>query len=266
MPVLRSEPLEPPTRGPAAGPRAPLASFDAIVVALANVEIGHFVTGPLATDRSGSPGLLRGAGVVALVHVGGTTPSRAARESSLVDGCFVPVARSLSDGEPVTLDVEGPQGRSGRRIGELRVLDPRVDLGRLDLESFRIEDRPLMAAEHDLILLDREGDDLTRTVAEAAPVTLRVGGTAVLRGQRAGRQVRLSPIEGACFRLRANASGFVPAAELPAAGTYDLVLRRGTDAMRVPLAAWRKILVDVPTLAPPLGEPARLPARGGPGR
>jgi hypothetical protein len=93
-------------------------------------------------------------------------------------------------------------------------------------------------------------------------VTLRVGGTALLRGQRVGKQVRLSPVEGSCFRLRANEGGLVPSAELGEAGTYDLVLRRGTDVTRVPLAAWRKILADVSTLTPPLGSHSRLPARG----
>ena len=261
VPVLRAEPIEPAPRGAAAGPRAALASFDAIAVALGDVEIGHFVTGNLATDRQGSPGLLRASGIVTLVHVGGSTPSRAGRESSLVDGCYLPVARSLGDGEPVTLEVEGAPGPSARRIGELRLLDPRVDLGRLDLGSLRIEDWPLLE-EHNLNLVARDGDDLARAVPETTPVTLRVGGTALLRGQRVGKQVRLSPVEGSCFRLRANEGGLARAAELPAAGTYDLVLRRGAAVTRLPLAGWQKILADVPTLSPPLATGARLPARG----
>jgi peptidoglycan/LPS O-acetylase OafA/YrhL len=260
--VLRSEPIPPPdvASGTAAA-RQPLAAFDAVAVALQSVDVGHFVTGTLATNRSGSPDLLRTSQVVSLVAVGGPPPSKPDDEGSAVDGCFLALERPLEREEPVALDLAGPQGRSTLTIGRVELFDPGISLGSVRLDSLRIRDTPFMSEEHKLVLAERGGKRLDGRIAGSPSITLRIGATPLLTGHRVGADVVLSPIRGSCYRLRANREGHVVTADLPDAGTYDLVLRKGGAVTRVPLAGWRKATVGGVQLAPPLAPDAALAAR-----
>jgi len=205
-------------------------------------------------DRQGSPALLHEAGVVSLVHVGGPPRGRRATPPSLLDGCFLALDRVLTAHEPVTLAVGA--GPAAVPVGETALLDPRLALGTLVLDGVTIDDLPLPGQEHNLILVAPPES----APASAAAATLRVGDTPVLQGRRLGGLLVLEPAHGSCFRLRANASAVVDPDGLPSAGVYELVLRDPTGSvLRTPIAAWRKTLVDVPAVSPPVVAPLRRP-------
>lgn len=239
------ETSDPPETQPPAGLPTPLAlsHYDRVELRAGDDPIGF------AVPATAEPHLL-GPGSASIFKerkVTGLLGLRQ-RETRLVDTKLVEIDFILHPGDDVVLRATADSRRE-ERIGEVRMLDPSINLGVVDLDEVR-------NVGFELFLGDETIDPESLAV-EGTPVELLVGGQVALRGTVARREIRLEPMPGHDVRhFRVSAGQF---ADLDAPGRspqFDLVVAAGDRATRVPLALWKKTEVPMPSTDKPL--PKRL--------
>jgi len=249
--LLRVTDLPPAGDGVAGRPRRTIARFPNAHVAIGGVPVGLFVRGERASRRAGSFDLLLRDGVATLVHVGGPGRDATTGSSSILDGCFVPSRTSWRKSPRVCLRVEHGGAMREHCTGRLRLVDQRIAVAVLEIDGVTVEDRPV-GDEEQRLLLRAEPGELQEALRGASRLAITVDGETILTGtpeSQGGH--RLVPAGKSCLRVRATAGGLVDVAQLPDAGTVDLVLHGGGDRpLRVPVARWEKAQPIAPAGAP----------------
>lgn len=230
------ESSDPPPPPPSVATTQPLSSFESVEVRYEENAVGVPVETALdwGTVAVGSATGLKGGGVTSLFTV--KDP-----ETPLIDANFIGLDFPLRQDMQVTLRSTGGVSAREVSLGTLRLLDPRVNIGFVDLagvwpserEGFTFPGNP----ELPLRTLGPTGDG----------GEMLLDGRPVLRGNIGPKGIRLTPLSGEFVTFRVGESQFLPMSALPDSGRFDLVLEQPlSGAIRVPFAMWRKTTVPMP--------------------
>lgn len=247
--VLVSTDPEIPRRWPKST-RHDLSSFDRIEVRVGDQPLGYFFSPyyqPVYAD-------LQGSDVDSLLAV--KNPS-----TSLVDAFFVPLQFYLHDRMEVTLKVRTARGEEDYDLGRVRLIDPRVNVGVVDIQGIEYRRR---RRGNKLYFI---GNDALpwRRIQGATRVALNVGDKEILKGysplDRVTFEIKHEEFgKDGFYELRAAAHHFVDVDTLPESGHYDLYLQHAEDGeIRVPIGRWTKQALAVPV--EPAPEPLSRSAR-----
>jgi hypothetical protein len=253
-PILLNEDLTPDAAPPRV-PTAELASYDEAYIALNGIDAGIFgeaIATPPGVDISGAESprtFLRDHGVRSLIAF-------KSAGSSMLDASFVSLTDDLDTTAPVRLVRRSTGGIEELQLGTLRRLGEGLNLASLDVPGFEAWWlRPIMISAGNL-------KKLFATPADGATFRLLLGEKVLLEGSAgADGSVDLRPVEGQIYLLRATAGGDAAADRGERAGLAELVLRRGAETIRVPVARWwiEPQRLDPSAVCPPEWKPPLRP-------
>lgn len=232
-----------------AGRKEKLSRYDEITFEIEGIKIGRFYEqdAPLGIGwskycqgRECQPQIETLKGVSSLVAF----PVFGAH--SLADAVFIPVDYEVTEGMPVVAGVRGLRGVREYRLGELALVDSRVNIGVAGVKVKVTNDGTNAFLELEETAPAEQGPLLYR----GDLVSIKVGGKTVLTGkvERQGAWPKFDrhASGGKWVFIRADGREILEVGRLPEQGLLELCLYSGgQETLRIPFASWSKKEITV---------------------
>jgi len=159
------------------------------------------------------------------------------KDTSILDGCFLPLDFELKDGALLTINIANKSGTKEYGIGILRLLNPHLNIGRI-VSSQQMVFNGWLGGKLTLKKIDIE---------EGSKVTLLLDGNPLLYGEKTKEILELTGIKYEFIVVRANGEDLIDVRKMRDYGViYLSLIKTDGQEIKVPFARWLKEIKNVP--------------------